>query len=560
MFTTEMIQNLLHAQSNFFDVFNSKLKQDISNGYSDYMQHQTEDMQNSLFSFFSYCFQNPEKIQNAQANFLDGQKNILQDIFSNNKNDTQTQDKRFSHPSWNDQYFYQYIHASFLKFEKEIKSILCDIEEEQDTGYKTRFYVDQFLSALAPSNFPLTNPEIIEKTLKTQGDNFKHGLEKLKQTMESSSSFTSPFVLGKTIATAEGSVVFKNELIELIHYKPKNKKVYSKPLLIIPPWINKFYIFDLSPNKSLVHFLVQQGIDVYIISWLNPKNKEDNFSFEDYLSLGVISAENFILTYSNTEKINLLGYCLGGVLVSSYLAILGKKHEKIQSATLLATPLDFDKAGDLKIFSTRENLDFLTPIIEKTGFLDGQILSNCFSVLKSKEMIWNNLVQEYMLNEDMQPLDFLHWNNDITNLPEKMYRFYIENFYIKNGFMNKGATKLQKKIVHLSKIHTTTFWIAAKNDHIAPYLSTVSGIKLIPGEKEFLLCESGHVAGMFNPPSSQKYGFWFCDDYQKGSWWNAWLNWLKLQSGDLVEARYNQGLYPSPGQYVENEYKIQNES
>ena len=550
MLGTEFIENCFHAQRSLIEIFKEKLDE----GMDIHIQNASE-VSKSLLNFLQYLIRNPQQLQDFQSKFLQNQLEILNNI-SHEDVPLIFKDKRFRSSFWYENPFYSYLAQSYLNLSQQIQNTLNDLQNnDPELGLKVKFYLNQLLDALSPSNFIMTNPEILDAILKTQGANLKEGFEKLARDLQESPNFKmnpeGAFKVGENIAITPGDIVFKNELMELIHYKPKGKKAYSVPLLIIPPWINKYYIFDLSPENSFVKWLVSQKIDIYIISWINPAVDHKDISFEDYMTKGIMEAEKEILKLTSSKELNFLGYCLGGILLSCYMAYMGEKNiSTAKSATFFATPLDFTKSGDLQIFVNENQINYLENFIAKNGIVDGNMLFQVFSILRSKEMIWDTLVNTYMLGKDPRPLDFLFWNSDVTNLPGEMYKFYVRKFYLENSFFKKDNLKLKNTPIDLSKIMTETFWLSTREDHIAPFISTLSGLNLLKSPFEFVLGESGHVAGIFNPANSLKYGFTSGDEYKTGSWWPHWLNWLTQRSGTLQKVTNVPGLYPAPGMYV----------
>ena len=376
------------------------------------------------------------------------------------------------------------------------------------------------------------------------------------------------FEVGKNIATSEGKVVFQNDLMQLIWYKPKRAK-YEVPILICPPWINKYYILDLSEHNSFVKWLIDNGMQVFMISWINPDKSLANKNFEDYLQDGIIAAVNYISKYYT--KINTIGYCLGGTLLATSLAYFKAKNNNIiGSATMLTTFLDFKNPGDMGFFLTKDAYKSIENLLDTNGILDGGYMSQIFNILRSKEMIWSYFVNNYLLGKTPTPFDILYWNSDSTNLPSAMHKFYLKNMYIENNLRKSGGINLLGVPIDLSLITNPIFMFATKEDHIVPWQSAFDSAKLFSGMTQFCLGASGHVAGVINPPHKNKYSFWVnnalndrlqAQDWldiaqeQSGSWWNYWLEWQKSFSGQLLDcAQYEQidkFIEYAPGSYVQ---------
>lgn len=497
--------------------------------------------QSSVFDFFKYLMDHPAKFEQIQKEFLKNQETILKGLMGQDVSLPFKKERIFESESWQESPFHKYIYQSYLNLKTQI-SATC---EQDAVSLKTKFYLNQILEALSPANFVWTNPEIMAKTLETQGKNLRQGFLKMDQDYQDMMTLKTVcdgvFEVGGNLAMTPGDVVFKNDLIELIHYRSQTQKVYEIPILIVPPWINKYYVFDLRPENSFVNWLVSKGYDVYIISWINPKVGHKDVSFHDYMIKGIGAAQDAICA----KKVNFLGYCLGGVLLSCYLSYM-KDHSSIGVAAFLATPLDFTKSGDLSLFMGQEQMLMMEESLKKSNILDGRILSGCFSLLRSKEMIWDRVVNNYLLDKPLSSLDFLFWNQDVTNLPAQMYLYYVRKFYLENAFLDEGSP------YYLGNIACETFWFCAKEDHIAPLQSTLSGLNALKSPFEVVTGQSGHVAGVFNPEGSPKYGFTCQDGDFKGSWWGYFDAWLARRAGGMTAPETVVSLYPAPGKYVFN--------
>ena len=440
---------------------------------------------------------------------------------------------------------------------------------------QARFFVDQMVSASSPTNFPLTSPEILRETLSTNGENLVRGMIKLASDMSGSSDMfritqtdMEAFDVGTNLAVTPGKVIFQNHLLQLIHYTPVTKTVYKSPLLIVPPWINKYYILDLAPRKSFVEWIVAQGVNTFIISWVNPQESLRELSFENYMQQGILSALGVVIRETGEKNINTVGYCVGGTLLAStlaYMAAVG--DQRIKSATLMATQTDFTFAGELLSFIDEEQIDAIEQLMEQTGLLDGSRMANVFNMLRPRELIWPYIVNNYFLGKKPRAFDLLYWNSDSTRLSAKNHAFYMREFYLRNR-LAKGSLVLADQRLDLGEITIPVYHVAAGEDHISPPASVFKGAGLFGGRNSFVLAGSGHIAGIVNHPSRKKYqystngsiGGSFEKWYQRtkthqGSWWPHWMTWLKRRSGKKVSAkRPGSGEYPpiedAPGSYV----------
>lgn len=488
-------------------------------------------------------------------------------------------DRRFRDALWEEHPMFHFLKQAYLLTAQQIIDSVKETEGlDPRTVQKLSFYMSQVVDACAPSNFALTNPEVLRATLESHGknlvqgmDNLLHDLEKGKGKLNISMTDEQSFILGKNIACTPGKVVFRNRMLELIQYSPTTKSVYQTPLLLIPAWINKYYILDLKPENSLVKWLVDQGYTVFIVSWVNPDASYRDVTFEQYLTEGILEALDAIRDVTGESSVNALGYCLGGTLLSitlSYLAQTGQA-DRIKSATLLTTMLDFSEAGELGVFIDEEQLQQLEKRMDELGYLDGQEMSTVFNLLRANELIWSFVVNNYLLGRTPFPFDLLYWNADATRMPPNMHSFYLRNMYLYNKLAQPGALTMADTPVDLSKINTPLYFLSTREDHIAPWTSTFAGAHL-PSSKDvtFTLSGSGHVAGVINPPTKAKYGYWSLDkgnltDFtdaehwldaatqHDGSWWEHWEKWLKGRAGEPVSARNpDASLEDAPGRYA----------
>ena len=486
-------------------------------------------------------------------------------------------DKRFKDSAWNENVLFDYIKQSYLLTARWMQNQVKQVEGlDPKAAQKVDFYTRQFVDAMAPSNFLLTNPEVLRKTLETGGENLLHGLQNLVEDLEKghgelkiSMTDTEAFEVGRNIVLSPGAVVFRNDLIELIQYSPSTETVQKVPLLIVPPWINKYYILDLKPQNSFIKWAVDQGLTVFCISWVNPDPRLTGKSFADYMKEGPLDAIAAIQEITGAPKVNLIGYCLGGTLTASTLAYLAaKRRAPVQSVTYFTTMVDFTEAGELSVFIDEEQLQSLEHKMAKTGVLEGRDMANSFNLLRANDLIWSFVVNNYLLGKDPFPFDLLYWNGDSTRMPAAMHSFYLRKMYQENLLVEPGGIELDGVKIDLRKVKVPTLIVSAREDHIAPWKSTYAGTQLYSGPVQFLLAGSGHIAGIVNPPAANKYAHWIRPDcpptpeawlegaeQKPGSWWPTWREWIRDHSGPEIPAHAVGAekfpvLEAAPGSYV----------
>ena len=490
-------------------------------------------------------------------------------------------DKRFRHEDWQEHFLFDYIKQSYLIAARWLHKAVASVEGlDEHTQKKVDFFTRQYIDALAPSNFALTNPEVFRETIATGGQNLVKGLNNLLDDIERgngqlkiSMTDSKAFELGVNIATTPGQVVFQNDLMQLIQYEPTTKKVFKRPLLVIPPWINKYYILDLREKNSLVKWCVAQGLTVFVISWVNPDERHAGKDFEDYMLEGPLAALDAMGKATGEKTANVLGYCLGGTLLASMLGYLvARKDKRITSASFMTTLIDFEGAGELEIFIDEDQVKSLEKKMSERGYLEGSQMANTFNMLRSNDLIWSFVINNYLMGRDPFPFDLLHWNQDSTRMPAKMHSFYLRNMYMKNKLRESGGITLDGTPIDVSKITVPSYFVSALEDHIAPWKATYAGARVLGGKTRFVLSGSGHIAGMINPPAANKYGYWtneklpadpgawFAEARQHpGSWWDDWLSWLKPHAGSEVTARELgkhagktrlKAIEPAPGSYA----------
>ncbi len=486
-------------------------------------------------------------------------------------------DRRFKDQSWKENEVFDFIKQSYLLSARYVQDVVKDVDGlDAKTAQKVDFYSRQFIDAMSPSNFLMTNPEVLRKTAETGGENLIKGLSNLLGDLERGKgqlrikmTDMDAFKLGENIAVSPGKVVYQNELMQLIQYTPETGKVLKRPLLIGPPWINKFYILDLRPKNSLVRWAVSQGHTVFVISWVNPDEKLAEKSFEDYMQLGYLAALDAIEQATGEREVNAIGYCLGGTLLASTLAYMAAKgDDRVKTATFFVTMLDFTEAGELGVFIDEEQLQALEEKMNKRGYLEGSEMATTFNMLRANDLIWSFVVNNYLLGNDPFPFDLLYWNADSTRMPAVMHSFYLRKMYQENLLCQPNGLALAGVSIDLSKVKIPTYFLSTREDHIAPWKSTYRGTHLLGGKNRFVLAASGHIAGVVNPPDGGKYSHWVNTDLPDdpetwfagateiaGSWWPDWQRWVTGHDKKMVPLRTPgdrelKVIEDAPGSYV----------
>jgi len=470
-------------------------------------------------------------------------------------------DNRFKSEAWEEHFLFDFIKQSYLITARHVHDSVSNVEgmAEHDKQ-KVNFFTRQFIDALSPSNFAHTNPEVFRETVKSHGQNLVKGFNNLLRDMEDGDgqlrikmTDTTAFELGKNVATTPGKVIFQNDLIQLLHFNPTTDKQLKRPLLIVPPWINKYYILDLREKNSYIKWATDQGHSVYCISWVNPDGTLADRSFEDYMLEGALTALDKVCEVTGEKEVNAAGYCLGGTLLASTLAYMAaKKDKRIASATFFTTMLDFSFPGELGVFIDEQQVSSLEKKMETRGYLEGSEMAGTFNMMRSNDLIWSFVVNNYLMGKDPFPFDLLFWNSDSTRMPYKMHSFYLRNMYMNNLLKEPGGVTLDGVPIDLTKIKVPAYFISTIEDHIAPWKSTFLGAKLFSGPVRFVLGGSGHIAGIVNPPVANKYGYWLndsgklaetADDWfgtttqHTGSWWTDWQAWITGMNDATVPAR-----------------------
>lgn len=483
-------------------------------------------------------------------------------------------DRRFSAPEWSSSPVFDYLRQAYWINARFISAV-SDALPITDRVAKSRlqFLTRHYLDAMAPSNFLGTNPEVVQKAIATQGESLTKGLLNLIADVEKgriSMTDHSAFEVGRNLAVTEGAVIYENEIMQLIQYAPLTEKVCARPLLIVPPCINKYYILDLQPENSFIRYTVAQGVTVFLISWRNPKAKQAGLAWDDYVGDGVLQAIRIVREISKTEKPNVLGFCVGGTLLASALAVVRARGEDpVESVTFFASMLDFSDTGDISCFVDETSVAAREAAIGKGGLMSGREFLNVFSSLRPNDLVWNYVVENYLKGNAPMAFDILYWNADSTNLPGPFAAWYLRNTYLENNLRVPGKLKVLGDAIDLGRIDCPAYFLATREDHIVPWRTSFLGRRLLGGETSFVLGASGHVAGVINPPAKNKRSYWtnalststseeWLDGAveHKGSWWPNWMDWLKSRSGELVSApakpgnRHYKIVEAAPGHYV----------
>ena len=569
----ELMQSIAEKSINLLDNFKNKMPQPST------LLEKYIDLTTDFQALISTLLQNPELVWQMQTAYWQDAMNLAQkqlEFWLQGKH-MPIEDRRFSSDEWVTNPFFNLMSQQYVLASDHMNGLLEQIDHsDKHLAKRVRFFTRQYLDALSPANFLHTNPQLISETVQSHGKNLLHGLKNLLTDMEADPTRlvikmtdTNAFKIGENIATTPGKVIFRNDMMELIQYTPATEKVHAVPLLIIPPWINKYYIMDLSSNNSLIGWLVKQGITVFVISWVNPDASFADKGLFDYLNEGPLTAIKTIKQQLNVKQVNTLGFCIGGTLQACMLAYnKAQQDESIRSATFLASMIDFSDPGDISVFIDEMQITRLEEQMKLKGFLEGRFMANTFNSLRANDLIWSFFIKNYLQGKESVPFDILYWNADTTNMPAKMHSQYLRWMYLENDLIKPGKVHLNHTPLHIENIDIPAFFVSTIKDHIAPWITTYTGFRHIKGKKRFLLGGSGHIAGIINPPSSQKYNYynnaatdqpaekWLENaSSHEGSWWPEWAEWLKKQSGKLMAAPefHNlpfKAIMDAPGEYV----------
>jgi polyhydroxyalkanoate synthase subunit PhaC len=511
----------------------------------------------------------PEKLQALQQAYMQEAAQLWNDGLTARP----ATDKRFASEAWSSNPVSAFSAAVYLLNARTLLGLAEAAETDTKTKARLRFAVEQWMAASAPSNFMALNAEAQRKALESKGESIAKGVQNLlKDIRQGHVSMTdeSVFEVGKNVATTEGAVVFENELFQLIEYKPLTKQVYERPFLVVPPCINKFYILDLQPENSLVRYLVDQGHRTYVMSWRNPDASIEEKTWDDYVGDGAMKAIEVVQEITGAKQINALGFCVGGTILGTALAVHAARGEKpLASATLLTSFLDFSETGVLDLFIDEAFVKFREMQMGRGGLLKGQELASTFSFLRPNDLVWNYVVGNYLKGETPPPFDLLYWNSDSTNLPGPMFTWYLRNTYFENNLIKPGKCTVRGEKIDLRKLDLPVYIYGSREDHIVPIGGAYASVNHLPGKKRFVMGASGHIAGVINPPVKNKRSYWTNEKLPKtfdewfkgakehpGSWWTDWAAWLKPHAGKQVAApkSYGKGKYkaiePAPGRYV----------
>jgi polyhydroxyalkanoate synthase subunit PhaC len=487
-------------------------------------------------------------------------------------------DSRFADPVWKESATWDITKEWYLLATHHIEDMLYDTPGlSSRERRRAAFWCREWLNAMAPTNFLWTNPVAVRKAAETKGESLVRGMRIFLDDLKAGTvRMTSPedFQVGKNLATTPGKVVFRNRLLEVIHYEPTQSRVHAVPIVIVTPWINKFYILDLNAKKSLVRYLVEQGFDVYITSWKNPGEDMRNVNFDDYLAEGVGRIVETAQAISGSAKVHMVGYCIGGAALATYLAWANRHYEAdevpVVSATFLTTLVDYHKPGDIEVFLDEGSVRWLSRAMDKKGFLEGKEMAGAFRLLRSNSLIWHYVVHGYLYGEAPPPFDVLYWNMDTTRMPATMHKWYLHEFYLNNALVKKDALTVAGEKIDLERIVQPVYAVSAADDHIAPWKQTFRISNHVSGPKRYVLSSSGHILGIVNPPvNPPKREYWVGSaerhdsadtwheraEHKAGSWWEDWMDWLKPMSGVLrkppaVATTKYPALADAPGTFV----------
>src|SRR5580700_726505 len=541
------LQNIAKQSQTLMQRFVSNQPDAIKLGIGD-----TSSLGFDFFELMTKMMTNPAAVASAQIDLFCGtlsvwQKTVERMLMLRAQEADAPKDKRFKHPEWSENAIFSFVKDSYLVAAKSILSAVREVQGMDDaTARKVDFYTRQFVDALSPSNFVATNPEVLAATLDSGGQNLLRGLQNLLVDLERGNGRLSitmtdmkSFRLGENIATTPGKVVFQNALMQLIQYGPSTQEVRKRPLLIVPPWINKFYVLDLQPKNSFIKWCVDQGHTVFVISWVNPDERLAQKSFENYMLEGPLAALDAIDAATGERSVNAVGYCLGGTLLASTLSyMVAHGDDRIASATYFVTLVDFTEVGDMAVFIDQEQISSLEKRMQQRGYLEAHDMATSFNMLRANDLIWSLVVNNYLLGKEQVPFDLLFWNSDSTRMPAAMHSFYLRNMYQRNLLAKPGGITLAGTPIDLSRIEAPTFLLSSRGDHIAPWKSTYAATRLYAGPVKFVLAASGHMAGVISAPGS-KYGHWTNDELpatpdawldgarsHQGSWWTLWDEWV----------------------------------
>ena len=541
---------------------------------------EAKDMFATLGQVAGSWFTDPARMVVAQAQLSSQMMGLWADTMKRVSENTPpppetVKDKRFSAPEWREFPAFDFLRQAYLVASDWASGMVDDADVDDETREKARFYLRQLTGALSPSNFLATNPELLKHTFAENGENLVRGMRMLAEDIAAGGgelkirqSDSAAHQVGLNMAVTPGKVVFRNDLMELIQYAPSTEEVYRRPLLIVPPWINKFYVLDLNPDKSFVRWAVEQGLTVFVISWVNPDERHADKDFESYMREGIFAALDAIEQATGERNATTIGYCVGGTLLAVTLAYMAKIGDtRVSSSTFFTAQTDFRNAGDLKVFASEEQIGAIEEAMKDKGYLQGAKMANAFNMLRPNDLIWNYVVNNYIKGKTPMAFDLLTWNSDSTRMPAANHAFYLRNCYLGNK-LTKGEMEIAGERLDLGKVTIPVYNLATREDHIAPAKSVFVGAKFFGGPMRYVLAGSGHIAGVVNPPMKPKYQFWSgppvegsLEDWLSkaaetpGSWWPDWMAWVAAQAPEKVKARTPgdgklEPICDAPGEYV----------
>lgn len=543
------------------------------------LQHDPMALQESVMQYWAAAAAHPERVVEAQMDLWQRYMDLCQRTFSRlqgHKNvapASDVKDRRFKDPRWSENPLFDHLRQSYLLTSEWMQKQVQEIEKEDPVAArKMRFAMRQYTDALSPSNFWMTNPEVLDEVIKTKGKNLLQGMENMIADLKSSKTLPMVgmvkkglFKVGENLATTKGAVVFENDVLQVIQYEALTEKVYKTPLVIVSPWINKYYILDMQPENSFVRWATEQGHTVFITSWKNATKECHNKDWFTYMQHGLVGAIEAAQKATGEEEVNVIGYCIGGTLLTTALAYWQAKNQKspVKSATFFTALIDFDDSGELQIFTDEPQIATIEKMMDAQGYLDAWHTHTTFNMLRANDLIWSFVVNNYLMGREPFPFDLLYWNSDATRIPAKLHSFYLRQMYLYNN-LAKGKLVLNKTALDVSTIKTPSYFISAIDDHIAPWKATYKGAKLLGGDVTFTLSGSGHIAGIVNPPVKNKYGYWTHKNLEatpdawlknatqhEGSWWTHWAHWIEKFGGEKIPARkIKNALEPAPGSFV----------
>ena len=580
----KLAQNMTHVFQRGAELFGAiAARLDLQQKEQEIQILPMEQVQKTLQKVYDYYKDNPAKMMAAQMHLWQSLTMLWHSAWAKAMGQQvapmimpSRSDKRFKDKDWQENSAFDFMKQAYLIGAKWAQELVAHADLDEHEALKAKFYMEQIVNALSPSNFPISNPEVLKATLASNGENLLRGMDKLEADFRNpdgrlriTQTDTNAFEVGRNLALTPGKVVFRNDVFELLQYSPTTEQALEIPLLIVPPWINKFYILDLNPQKSFVKYCVDNGITVFVVSWINASEAQGRKSFSDYMRQGFLTAIDQVQAATGAKKVNTVGFCIGGTLVAAALGYMAAKNDnRVNAATFFTTQVDFEKAGDLCVYVDEEQVQWIEGRMEK-GYLPGSRMADAFNLLRSNDLIWSCVVNNYLLGKDPMPFDLLYWNSDSTRMPAGVHSFYLRECYLNNR-LSHGNMVLENTRIDLSKVKIPIYNLAARDDHIAPLPSVFRLQEHFGGPVKLVVSGSGHIAGVVNPPSANKYQHWtnpnHADTLEEwmegaketpGSWWPDWLGWIGAKSGNKIAAPIpGSGSLPvlgdAPGEYVKS--------